>query len=95
MIFILGVVDLISGCGVSLIEFSKSGEYEIVTSVVLFPPPFYFVFDISNVLSYIQNNFSYELARPIMGTIFLVYIYTVRLIIEHPREWLASLADYI
>ena len=46
----------------------------IVKSVVLFPPPFYFVFDISNLLSYIQNNFSYELARPIMGTIFLVYI---------------------
>ena len=43
--------------------------------MVLFPPPFYFVFDISNLLSYIQNNFSYELARPIMGTIFLVYIY--------------------
>ena len=43
--------------------------------MVLFPPPFYFVFYISNLLSYIQNNFSYELARPIMGTIFLVYIY--------------------
>ena len=42
--------------------------------MVLFPPPFYFVFDISNLLSYIQNNFSYELARPIMGTIFLVII---------------------
>ena len=40
--------------------------------MVLFPPPFYFVFYISNLLSYIQNNFSYELARPIMGTIFLV-----------------------
>ena len=50
-------------------------EGEIVTSVVLFPPPFYFVFDISNLLSYIQNNFSYELARPIMGTIFLVTMY--------------------
>ena len=36
-----------------------------------------------------RNN----LARPVMGTIFLVYIYIVRLIIEHPREWLASLAD--
>ena len=47
----------------------------IVTSVVLFPPPFYFVFDISNLLSYIQNNFSYELARPIMGTIFLVKLF--------------------
>ena len=43
-------------------------------SVVLLPPPFYFVFDISNLLSYIQNNFSYELARLIMGTIFLVSI---------------------
>ena len=42
--------------------------------MVLFPPPFFFVFDISNLLSYIQNNFSYELARPIMGTIFLVII---------------------
>ena len=42
--------------------------------MVLFPPPFYFVFYISNLLSYIQNNFSYELARPIMGTIFLVMI---------------------
>ena len=42
----------------------------MVKSVVLFPPPFYFVFDISNLLSYIQNNF--ELARPVMGTIFLV-----------------------
>ena len=41
--------------------------------MVLFPPPFYFVFYISILLSYIQNNFSYELARPIMGTIFLVY----------------------
>ena len=40
--------------------------------MVPFPPPFYFVFDISNLLSYIQNNFSYELAHPIMGTIFLV-----------------------
>ena len=45
--------------------------------MVLFPPPFYFVFYISNFLSYIQNNFSYELARPIMGTIFLVIIYSV------------------
>ena len=43
--------------------------------MVLFPPPFYFVYDISNLLSYIQNNFSYELARHIMGTIFLVTIY--------------------
>ena len=37
--------------------------------MVLFPPPFFYI---SNLLSYIQNNFSYELARPIMGTIFLV-----------------------
>ena len=47
--------------------------------MVLFPPPFYFVFYISNLLSYIQNNFSYELARPIMGTIFLVVILIVKL----------------
>ena len=33
-----------------------------------------FVFDISNLLSYIQIS-SYELARPIMGTIFLVLIF--------------------
>ena len=32
-----------------------------------------FVFDISNLLSYIQIS-SYELARPIMGTIFLVIL---------------------
>ena len=32
-----------------------------------------FVFDISNLLSYIQIS-SYELARPIIGTIFLVYV---------------------
>ena len=40
--------------------------------MVLFPPPFYFVFDISKFLSYIQNISSNELARPVMGTIFLV-----------------------
>ena len=78
------MVDLISGCG---FEFSKCGGYEIVTSVVLFPPPFYFVFDISNLLSYIQNNFSYELARPIMGTIFLVLNFS-RLLVSF-----ASLAE--
>ena len=37
--------------------------------MVLFPPPFYFVFDMSNLLSNISSN---ELARPVMGTIFLV-----------------------
>ena len=42
--------------------------------MVLFPPPFYFVFDISNLLSYIQNISSNELAPPVMGTIFLVNI---------------------
>ena len=41
--------------------------------MVLFPPPFYFVFDISNLLSYIQNISSNELTRPVTGTIFLVY----------------------
>ena len=65
---------------------------KIVTSVVLFPPPFYFVFYISNLLSFIQNNFSYELARPIMGTIFLVNIYicvcvcTKKIVIERIRD---------
>ena len=42
--------------------------------MVLFPPPFRFVFDISNLLSYIQNISRNELARPVMGTILLVYI---------------------
>ena len=45
----------------------------------LFPPPFYFFFDISNLLSYIQNNFKHELARPVMGTIFLVRLKTMYL----------------
>ena len=54
--------------------------------MVLFPPPFYFVFYISNFLSYIKNNFSYELARHIMGTIFLVYIYI--------REYGSTLREY-
>ena len=30
---------------------------KLLKSVVLFPHPFYFFFDISNLLSYIQNNF--------------------------------------
>ena len=59
--------------------------------MVLFPTPFYFVYYISNLLSYIQNNFSYELARPIMGTIFLVYIHTCicvqkKIVIERTRD---------
>ena len=33
---------------------------------------FLFFFNISNLLSYIQNISSNELARPVMGTIFLV-----------------------
>ena len=41
-------------------------------SLVLFPPPFYFVFDISNLLSYTQNNSSYELACPLMGTVLCI-----------------------
>ena len=45
---------------------------KVFKSVVLFPPPFNFVFDISNLLSYIQNISSNELVRPVMGTIFLV-----------------------
>ena len=34
--------------------------------MVLFPPPFYFVFDISNLLSHIQNNWASE-ACPTLG----------------------------
>ena len=53
----------------------------------------YFVFYISKLLSYIQNNFSYELARPIMGTIFLVYIYIHDSQLNRPESVsLASLA---
>ena len=32
-------------------------KYIISLGKLLFPPPFYFVFYISNLLSYIQNNF--------------------------------------
>ena len=56
-------------------------------------PPFYFVFYISNLLSYTQNNFSYELARPIMGTIFLVIISmnkSQELTVFHGRQKLTS-----
>ena len=45
--------------------------------MVLFPPPFYFIFDISNLLSYIQNISSNELARPVMGTISQVIIQSI------------------
>ena len=51
-----------------------------------------FVFDISNLLSYIQIS-SYELARPIMGTIFLVIMGVTGRILppntdfEHARVW--------
>ena len=40
--------------------------------MVLFPPPFYFVFENSKLLLYIQSN---ELAHHVMGTIFLVNTY--------------------
>ena len=43
--------------------------------MVLFPSPFYFVFDISNLFRTYKIISSYELTRPVMGTIFLVYIY--------------------
>ena len=42
--------------------------------MVLFPPPFYFVFENSNLLTYIQKNTRNELARLEMGTIFLVVV---------------------
>ena len=38
--------------------------------MVLFPPPFYFVFDISNLLSYIQNNFKLWARSPHNGNHF-------------------------
>ena len=44
-------------------------------------------------LSYIQNNFSYELTSPIMGTIFLVLYISREISIEHPSVGLASLAQ--
>ena len=44
----------------------------IVKSVVLFPPPFYFVLKNSNLLTYIQTNTRNEIARPVLGTTFLV-----------------------
>ena len=39
-----------------------------------FLPPFYFVFDISTSYRTYKILSSYELARPVMGTIFLVNI---------------------
>ena len=45
---------------------------KLLKSVVLFPPLFCFVFDISNLLCTYKIISSYELARPLMGTIFLV-----------------------
>ena len=45
----------------------------------------YSILFFSNLLSYIQNNFSYELARPIMGTIFLV-IKTIHIIMVKHRQ---------
>ena len=52
------------------------GEYFnlglIVKSVVLFPPPFYFFFISQTSYRTYKIISSYELARPVMGTIFLV-----------------------
>ena len=39
-------------------------------SVVLFPSPFYFVFYISNLISYIQNNFKLRARSPHNGNHF-------------------------
>ena len=51
---------------------------------------FFFLY-ISNLLSYIQNNFRYELARPIMGTIFLVSLNkSQELKVFHGRQKLTS-----
>ena len=41
---------------------------KIVKSVVLFPPPFYFVFDISNLLSYIKlQPYYYAVMSSLLG----------------------------
>ena len=61
--------------------------------MVLFPPPFYFVFDISNSYRTYKIISSYELARPVMGTIFLVLLVGVfsELCVIHPLvdAWVA------
>ena len=46
----------------------------------------FFLYLKSLLLSYIQNNFSYELARPIMGTIFLVKLYYVSIVASLARQ---------
>ena len=53
--------------------------------MVLFPPPFYFVFDISNLLSYIKIISSYELARPDDKTYIIICIcsYWVQFLCEN------------
>ena len=88
MIFILGVVDLISGCGVPLIWVKK------VEGMKLLRLWFCFLLHSIYILSYIQNNFSYELARPIMGIIFLVIIIIMNksqeLTVFHGRQKLTS-----
>ena len=43
--------------------------------MVLFPPPFYFVLISQTSIVHTKIISSYELARPIMGTIFVVNIY--------------------
>ena len=42
--------------------------------MVLFPPPFYFVFENSNLLSYIQNNFKQCARSPCNGNHFSSFI---------------------
>ena len=44
-------------------------------SLCLFPPPFYFAFDISNLLSHIQNNFKLWARSPRNGNHFSSIIY--------------------
>ena len=53
--------------------------------MVLFPPPFYFFFISQTSYRTFKIISSYELARPIMGTIFLVNIYSVTKILRKIR----------
>ena len=63
-------------------------------SVVLFPPPFFFFFISQTSYRTYKIISSYELARPIMGTIFLVIIISMNksqeLTVFHGRLKLTS-----
>ena len=67
--------------------------------MVLFPPPFYFFFISQTSYRTFKIISSYELARPIMGTIFLViiiisYIITVKYICGYSKYTCDILSFY-